>query len=285
MTIDQLLSEFVQLGPDEFYMGSHFGYPEEAPEHRRLINGFAISTTPVTNLEFGRFVVATKYKTVAEQESGSMVFEAPPFGVEAQDLSWWHFRQGACWHSPSGASSTIVDKPHHPVVHIALRDALAFCEWVGCRLPNEIEWEYAARGSTRDTYAWGNDLHPNGKMMANHWLGEFPSGPKPENIGATTAVGMYPKNHHGLFDMIGNVWEWTTSEFFEGHSMHACCGSQKKQDPLQEGGRLMVLKGGSYLCAENYCSRYRPSARIPQPEYFSASHIGFRIADDVERNS
>jgi len=264
-------------------MGSDSGYLEEAPQHRQTVQAFSIGTTPVTNLDFGRFVVATKYRTVAEHQNGSMVFLPPFVGEEMEELSWWQFVEGASWHKPSGRNSTVVDKSTHPVVHIAFIDALAYCEWAGCRMPNEIEWEYAARGSTHGTFAWGDDLYPNGQVMANHWVGEFPSRPVLENIGTTTSVGAYPANQNGLFDMIGNVWEWTTSEFFEGHSLHACCGTQKKQDPLQEGGRLMVLKGGSHLCAENYCSRYRPSARIPQPEYSSASHIGFRVANDAEK--
>ena len=283
MSVVQFSFPFTQVGPAEFQMGSDSGYPEEAPQHRQTVQAFSIGTTPVTNLDFGRFVVATKYRTVAERQNGSMVFLPPLVGEEMEELSWWQFVEGASWHSPSGQNSTVVDKSDHPVVQISLLDAVAYCDWAACRLPSEVEWEYAARAASLNTYAWGDKLFVNGKVMANHWLGEFPSGPAAENVGSTTAVGIYPANSFGLFDMIGNVWEWTTSEFFEGHSLHACCGTQKKQDPLQEGGRLMVLKGGSHLCAENYCSRYRPSARIPQPEYSSASHIGFRVANDVEK--
>ncbi|MBJ7460503.1 MAG: formylglycine-generating enzyme family protein [Ilumatobacteraceae bacterium] len=283
MFVNQLSSPFIQIGPGDFCMGSDSGYPEEAPEHKQAVQAFAIASTPVTNFDFGRFVVATKYQTQAEHQSGSIVFHQPLLGANVEELSWWQFEEGASWYSPTGPASGIADKPTHPVVHISFIDALAYCEWADCRMPNEIEWEYAARGSTHGTFAWGNDLYPNGQVMANHWVGEFPSRPGLENIGTTTSVGTYPANQNGLFDMIGNVWEWTTSEFFEGHSLHACCGTQKKQDPFQEGGRLMVLKGGSHLCAENYCSRYRPSARIPQPEYSSASHIGFRVANDVEK--
>ena len=279
---------FVQLGAANFQMGSTSGYPEEGPVHSQAVRAFAIASTPVTNLDFGRFVVATKYQTVAEREQGSMVFRAPPLGVDVEELSWWRFVNRACWHSPDGSASSVVNKANHPVVHICLVDALAYCEWVGCRLPSEVEWEYAASGNAGEPYAWGSELHPDGRVMANHWLGEFPSRPLAENVGGTSPVGSYPANRHGLFDMIGNVWEWTTSEFSDGHGAHACCGSkqgrdplQQGRDPLQQGGRAMSLKGGSHLCAENYCSRYRPSARIPQPEYLSASHIGFRVASDA----
>lgn len=279
-------------------MGSDRAYPEEAPRHKRSVNGFKIADRPVTNLDFGRFVVATGYKTVAERQldvdiarglspelrvPGSVVFVAPTGDGVVVEGSWWQFVPGACWHAPLGPDSSIADKPDHPVVQISLLDAEAYCEWAGVRLPTEVEWEYAARsGRNGDTeFAWGSELSPDGREMANHWQGEFPTHPSPTNIGGTSRVESFPPNELGLFDMIGNVWEWTTTEFAEGHSTESCCaGSTGPEDPFQQGGKLMVLKGGSHLCAVNYCSRYRPAARIPQPSHFSASHIGFRVAID-----
>jgi len=290
---------FVEVPDGSFHMGSDRAYPEEAPCHKRSVKGFRIGTTPVTNFEFGRFVVATGYKTIAERRldndiarglsadlrvPGSVVFVAPPFGSSVDEGSWWTFVPGACWHAPHGPHSSIADKSDHPVVQVSLVDALAFCAWAGARLPTEAEWEFAARsGLDSDTeYAWGSELSPQGRVMANHWLGEFPSRPDPANVGGTTRVASFPANELGLFDMIGNVWEWTMTEFVEGHSTNSCCGGNTQaDDPFQQGGKLMVLKGGSHLCAVNYCSRYRPSARIPQSSHFSASHIGFRVVRDL----
>jgi sulfatase modifying factor 1 len=293
------VTHFVDVPSGTFHLGSDTAYPEEAPRHERSVESFRISSTPITNLDFGRFAVATGYRTVAERPldtsiarglpaelrvPGSIVFVAPDAGESVDEGSWWQFVPGACWHAPQGPESSIADKPDHPVVHIAQVDALAYCDWVGVRLPSEVEWEFAAR-SGRDSFtafAWGEELSPNGRVMANHWRGEFPSHPMPDNVGSTTRVGAYPANELGLYDMIGNVWEWTSSEFHEGRRVSSCCG-ETTEDPLQQGGRLMVLKGGSHLCAENYCSRYRPTARIPQPAHFSASHIGFRVAADAEQ--
>ena len=283
-----------------FHMGSDVAYPEEAPRHERSVDSFRIGVAPVTNLEFGHFVVATGYVTVAERElsvevarglspdlraPGSVVFAPPIFGDDVEEGAWWKFVPGACWHAPLGPTSSIADKPDHPVVHVSLVDAIAYCDWTRGRLPTEAEWEFAARSGTDSdtTFAWGTELSPHGRAMANHWRGDFPSRPDARNIGGTSSVGRFPPNELGLFDMIGNVWEWTSTEFVEGHVTGSCCGNAPAiDDPLAQGGRQMVLKGGSHLCAVNYCSRYRPSARIPQPSHFAASHIGFRVAADGE---
>jgi sulfatase modifying factor 1 len=290
------VTQLVEVPGGTFHLGSDSSYPEEAPRHERSVEGFRIATTPVTNLDFGRFVVATGYRTIAERHldddvgrglaqelrvPGSVVFVVPTPTDHIDEGSWWHFIPGACWHAPQGPESSIADKADHPVVHIAHVDALAYCSWAGVRLPSEVEWEFAAR-SGRDSnseFSWGDELYLGGRPMANHWLGAFPFSPASGNVGGTTRVGTYPANELGAYDMIGNVWEWTSSDFHEGHRVSACCGGTT-EDPLQQGGRLMVLKGGSHLCAENYCSRYRPTARIPQPAHFSASHIGFRVAAD-----
>ncbi|MFM7095468.1 MAG: formylglycine-generating enzyme family protein [Actinomycetota bacterium] len=292
----------VEVRSASFRMGSNDAYPEEAPSHIRQVDGFFIGATPVTNLAFGRFVVATNYVTVAERRlpssvshgldptmrgPGSAVFVPPAESGEVPEGTWWAFVAGACWHAPQGPGTSIIDKPQHPVVHVALPDALAYCEWAKVRLPTEVEWEFAARsGLDSDTaFAWGSEVRPNGRIMANHWQGEFPSKPTMGNRGGTSAVGEFPPNQLGLYDMIGNVWEWTSTEFSDRHFPDACCGGTSPSDPLHQGGRTMTLKGGSHLCAENYCSRYRPSARIPQPEYYSASHIGFRVAIDFKQRS
>ncbi len=294
------MHRFVRLPGGFFQMGSDVAYPEEAPRHRRAVSAFHISAAPVTNLEFGRFVVATGYKTVAERQldddiarglprmlrvAGSTVFTPPVDGDTCDEGAWWSFVAGACWHAPLGPSSSILDKPDHPVVHIALPDALAYCDWAGVRLPSETEWEFAARSGRNSTteFAWGDEREPEGIQMANYWRGEFPSRPAGDNVGGTSSVGSFPPNEIGLVDMIGNVWEWTSTEFTDHHEVESCCGGSKPLDPLRQGGRMMTLKGGSHLCAENYCSRYRPSARIPQPEYYAASHIGFRVASDDKK--
>lgn len=290
--------QLVQLSGGDFHLGSDAGYPEEAPRHLTNVDTFRIARAPVTNFDFGRFVVATGYRTIAEQRlsseiarglpdnlrvPGSMVFTAPPNNADVEEGSWWRFVPGACWHAPTGPESSIVDKPHHPVVHISLVDALAYCDWAGMRMPTEVEWEFAARSGrdSQTTFAWGEDLEPGGERMANYWRGEFPSRPLDDNLGTTSPVGQFPPNEAGLIDMIGNVWEWTTTMFTDGHAVTSCCGAQEIKDPFQQGGELMVLKGGSHLCAVNYCSRYRPTARIPQPSHYSASHIGFRVAADA----
>jgi formylglycine-generating enzyme required for sulfatase activity len=171
--------------------------------------------------------------------------------ADVEEGSSWGFVTGACWHAPAGPESSIVDKPHHPVVHISLIDALAYCEWTGMRMPTEVEWEFAARSGrdSQTTFAWGADLEPGGQRMANYWRGEFPSRPGDDNLGTTSPVGQFPPNEAGLIDMIGNVWEWTTTIFTDGHSVTSCCGAQEIEDPFQQGGELMVLKGGSHPAA------------------------------------
>lgn len=298
--LTDLVTPLINVPSGHFHMGSDSAYPEEAPRHERHVAAFRIGVVPVTNFDFGRFVVATGYVTIAERElsdeiarglalelraPGSVVFVPPAFGDEVDEGSWWQFLPGACWHAPLGPSSSIADKPDHPVVHVSMVDALAYCEWAGVRLPTESEWEFAARSGvdSDDSFAWGSELSPAGRVMANHWRGEFPSRPDADNVGGTSAVGVFPANDLGLYDMIGNVWEWTSTDFVEGHVTGSCCGNYvSAEDPFEQGGRMMVLKGGSHLCAVNYCSRYRPTARIPQPSHFATSHIGFRVAADVE---
>lgn len=290
-----------------FRMGSDHHYAEEAPSHRVRVDGFWIDTTPVTNKQFKQFVKATGHVTVAEMTpnpkdypgalphmlyAGSLMFTPPPHAVDLRDWSqWWSFAKGADWRHPYGPKSNINVLDNHPVVHVAYADALAYAKWAGKDLPTEAEWEYAARGGLEDKeFAWGDELTPGGKHMANTWQGEFPH----QNLCAddferTSPVTAFPPNGYGLHDMIGNVWEWTSDWYSSGHeedAPKACCvpenprgGSEAgSYDARQPNIRIprKVLKGGSHLCAPNYCRRYRPAARHAEPVDTSTSHVGFR---------
>ena len=289
-----------------FQMGSDRHYPEEAPAHRVTVAPFWIDRAQVTNREFSRFVAATGYVTVAEiapdpkeypgalphmLKPGSLVFTPPRHAVDLRDWSqWWKFEFGANWRRPYGRGRSNRALDDHPVVHIALRDAEAYAAWAGKELPTEAEWEFAAWGGTDGTeYAWGDELAPDGRHMANIWQGEFPH----ENLAAdgyarTSPVGAFPANGYGLYDMIGNVWEWTTDWFSSRHAADtrsACCipdnprgGEADSVDPRSNSTRIprKVVKGGSHLCAPNYCRRYRPAARHAQPVDTGMSHVGFR---------
>jgi formylglycine-generating enzyme required for sulfatase activity len=195
---------------------------------------------------------------------------------------WWEWKPGACWRHPFGPESGIDDRLDHPVVQVAYPDAAAYARWAGRRLPSEAEWEYAARGGSTATYAWGDDAMPGGQLMANTWQGHFPY----ENGGAlgwtgTSPVGMFPPNGYGLVDMIGNVWEWTTTQFAGHHQLDAstqgCCPPSDQADPSVN----QALKGGSHLCAPEYCHRYRPAARSPQSQDSATTHIGFRCVAEA----
>jgi formylglycine-generating enzyme len=294
----------ISIPGGEFVMGSNRFYPEEAPAHRVRVDGFVIDRFPVTNREFAAFVVETHYVTVAEIApeatdypgalpemlyAGSLLFAPPEGDFDPQDWNaWWQFGRGADWRHPNGAESNLEGLGDHPVVHIACADAEAYAAWAGKALPSEAQWEYAARGGLADAdYAWGEVLAPEGKMLANYWQGAFPA----ENLlldgfARISPVGSFPANGYGLCDMIGNVWEWTSDWWQSRHAADetkACCvptnprGADQADSIDPEAGiPRRVLKGGSHLCAENYCERYRPAARIPQTVDTSACHIGFR---------
>lgn len=290
-----------------FRMGSDRHYPEEAPSHRVTVEGFWLDPTPVTNAQFGEFVEATGYLTFAEIPpdpahypgalphmlyAGSLVFRRPLERVEADRWQhWWTFARGASWRHPCGPGNHIGDLQDHPVVHVAYQDALAYARWAGKDLPTEAEWEFAARdGREGAEFAWGGELTPDGKFLANFWQGRFPW----ENLATdgyerTSPVAAFPPNRYGLYDMIGNTWEWTSDWFNARHpaaANKACCIPKNPRggdealsfDPCQPHSRIprRVLKGGSHLCAANYCRRYRPAARHAQPVDTSACHVGFR---------
>ena len=290
-----------------FRMGSDRRYPEEAPVHSIRVDGFFIDATPVTNAQFRAFVEATGHVTFAEippdpkdypgalphmLKAGSLVFSPPDHPVDLRDWSqWWEFRFRANWRRPYGPGNAIKAWDDRPVVHVADRDAEAYAAWAGKARPTEAEWEYAARGGLDGAeFAWGDEFSPGGRPMANTWQGAFPcENLKTDGYERTSPVRAFPPNSYGLYDMIGNVWEWTSDWYAPQHeadAAKACCipenprGAREDQsyDPCQPRIRIprKVLKGGSHLCAPNYCRRYRPAARHAQPVDTSASHIGFR---------
>ncbi|KQO85753.1 conserved protein of unknown function [Methylorubrum extorquens] len=300
-------SGMVYVPAGTFRMGSNRHYPEEAPVHRVRVDGFWIDRTPVTNAEFRAFVRATGHVTVAEQrpdakdypdalphmlQAGSLVFKPPKGEADLRDWgSWWRFRFGVHWRKPYGPGSSIAGLDEHPVVHVACADAEAYAAWAGKGMPTEAEWEYAARGGLDEAeFAWGDTLAPGGRHMANTWQGAFPHQNLAEDgFERTSPVTAFPPNGYGLFDMIGNVWEWTGDFFADRHpadASKACCIPRNPRGGREDGSydanqpaiRIprRVLKGGSHLCAPNYCRRYRPAARHPQAVDTSASHIGFR---------
>jgi formylglycine-generating enzyme len=299
--------EMIWIPGGAFRMGSDRHYPEEAPAHLVTVDGFWVDRTPVTNGDFLRFVNATGYITIAEVKlsaadhpgalphmlrSGSLVFSPPNRSADLSDWTqWWAFKFGANWRRPYGPRSSITGLHDHPVVHIAYLDAEAYAGWAGKELPTEAEWEFAARGGLDGAeFAWGDELSPGGRQMANIWQGLFPQeNPARNGYRRTSPVGAFPANGYGLHDMIGNVWEWTVDWYSPHHPAYAtkqCCAPHNPRggdvstsyDPRQPNIRIprKVLKGGSHLCAPNYCRRYRPAARHAQPMDISMSHIGFR---------
>jgi formylglycine-generating enzyme required for sulfatase activity len=286
-------------------MGSESHYPEESPVHRVSVDGFWMDPHPVTNREFRRFVEETKYVTFAERQPdaqtypgakpellvpGSAVFFETTRPVDLRDCSqWWQYVPGAAWNTPEGAGSSLDGRDDHPVVHVAYEDAVCYARWAGKALPTEAEWERAARGGIEGAvYAWGDEFAPGGKMMANTWQGEFPwNNEMLDGFARTSPVGSFPPNGFSLFDMTGNVWEWTADWFApRRHAPHRpCCAPVNPRGGTLEGSietrfgvaiPRKVLKGGSFLCAPNYCLRYRPAARIPETIDTSTCHIGFR---------
>ena len=278
-----------------FTMGTDQGYRDEKPVRQVKVDGFWIDPHEVTNAQFSQFVEDTGYKTVAEKppepipnappelmKPGSAVFKQPGAVASADITQWWHYVPGANWRQPEGPGSSIQGRENHPVVHIAHEDALAYAKWAGRSLPTEAQWEFAARAGAESTFPWGDSLAPEGKHMANTWTGTFPTkNSKADGYVFSAPVGCFPANANGLYDMIGNVWEWTADWYAPGHDARATDNpagppKEKSHDRRNPGFPVKVIKGGSYLCAPNYCMRYRPAARHAQDTGLGTNHIGFR---------
>ena len=290
----------------EFLMGSEEFYPEERPSRRVAVDGFWMDEHPVTASDFRRFARETKYVTVAERPldpadypdadpellvPGSLVFHKTAGPVPLDDVRhWWDYVPGAYWKRPGGPGTTVNGRDRHPVVHVAPEDAEAYATWAGKELPSEAEWEYAARGGLDGAaFVWGDEQFPGGEAAANTWQGEFPwQNRKLDGHEGTSPVGSFPANGYGLYDMAGNVWEWTT-DFFALHSAddeRPCCVPRNPRVTTPEASHALgqpveqiprrVIKGGSHLCAPNYCLRYRPAARQGEAVDTSTGHIGFR---------
>jgi formylglycine-generating enzyme len=304
---DRRTGDMVRIPGGTFRMGSNDHYPEEAPVHRVTVDGFWIDRTPVTNHQFKRFVIATGHKTTAEIPpdpkdypgalphmlyAGSLVFVRPSSTFDLRDWSqWWTFMKDAWWRHPYGPKSNIYTSDNHPVVHVSYPDALAYARWAGKDLPTEAEWEFAARGGLDGAeFAWGDEFTPGGAHMANTWQGEFPlHNLNQDGYQRTSPVTAFPANGYGLHDMIGNVWEWTADWYAPRHEADApkaCCIPENPRGGREEGSYdprqpnisipRKVIKGGSHLCAPNYCRRYRPAARHAEAIDTSTSHLGFR---------
>lgn len=295
----------IHIPGGEFHMGSDQHYPDEGPSRRLSVEGFSIDTTQVTNAEFAEFIAETGHVTVAEIAPkaedypgadpedlvpGSLVFTMTRGPVRLDDFhQWWSWSHGADWRHPTGPDSSLDGLDDHPVVHVAFEDAVAYAEWAGKRLPTEAEWEYAARGGLDGAeFTWGEgDPQDGPEPKANTWQGRFPfENSELDGWTRTSPVGSFEPNGYGLYDMAGNVWEWT-SDWYSNRSQESeqpCCAplrspvEEDSYDPRQPQFRIprKVVKGGSHLCTIQYCFRYRPAARQPQMVDTSTSHIGFR---------
>lgn len=295
-----------------FRMGSEDFYPEERPVRELSVEGFWMDPCVVTNAQFAQFVAATGYVTLAERPlnpkdfpgappenlvPGSMLFHKTFRAVDLKNYThWWAWAPGTCWRRPLGATSSLDGFEQHPVVHVAYEDAETYARWLGKDLPTETEWEFAARGGLDGKrFTWGDEHSPDGKAMANSWQGEFPwQNTLLDGYEGTSPVASFPPNGYGLYDMAGNVWEWTTDWFVPRRPdevVKSCCTegaarvvtAEQSYDPAQPKFRIprKVVKGGSFLCAPNYCLRYRPAARQPQMLDTGMSHIGFRCITRV----
>jgi formylglycine-generating enzyme len=289
MATTEARGDMVWLEGGAFTMGAESFYPEERPVRRVAVEGFWIDRYPVTIADFRQFVADTGHVSLAERAPdpadypgadpagvvpGSLVFQGTRGPVDMRDVrSWWSYVRGATWRHPEGPGSRIAGRQDHPVVHVGWEDATAYAVWAGKALPTETEWEYAARGGLEGAaYAWGDEPEPAGRHMANTWQGEFPW----QNLGTdgyehTSPVGAFPPNGYGLFDVTGNVWEWTADRW-SNHTTRPCCAPHASGERFER----RVIKGGSHLCAPSYCLRYRPAARQGEAVDTSTSHIGFR---------
>ncbi len=303
----------------EFTMGtdSDLGWPDEKPAHRVRVDGFWMDETDVTNAQFREFVEATKYITTAEKPvdeeeimrqmppgtprppkeklvPGSLVFTPTDGPVDLRDYSqWWRWTPGANWRHPEGPDSSIEGKDDHPVVHVSWDDAVAYAKWAGKRLPTEAEWEFAARGGLDNKpYVWGDDPPSDTNLRANIWQGHFPyENTAKDGYAHTSPVKSFPPNGYGLYDMSGNVWQWC-SDWYDRDLYRKRAGKEvivnpsgpeKPSDPQRPYVPQRVQRGGSFLCNDSYCSRYRPSARHGCSYDSGMSHVGFRCVKSPEK--
>ena len=297
----------------QFWMGADDTHMKDSrPWHRVYVDGYWMDSTEVTNQEFARFVKATGYVTVAERKpraedypqalpgslvAGSVVFSPPGRAVALDNqFRWWSYVSGANWRHPNGPKSDIKDRMDHPVVHIAYEDAVAYGNWAGKRLPTEAEFEFASRGGLdRKRYAWGDEFMPGGKHMANTFQGHFPdSNSGQDGYRTTSAVNAFPANGYGLFDMAGNVWEWTSDWYRPDYYQTLAASGQiainpkgpaDSVDPNEPGTRKRVHRGGSFLCTDQYCARYTAGGRGKGELDTGTNHLGFRCVRDPESKS
>ncbi len=284
-----------------FNIGSDSHYPSEHSADDITVNSFCIDKYEVTNPQFAQFVKETGYITVAERplskeqfpdlpdeqrKPGSLVFQMLKEGTQIGYLSWWKWTPGTNWHHPFGPDSDIQGKDNYPVVHVSYEDVEAYTKWAGKSIPTEAQWEYAARGGLNGaTYSWGEAYSAK---KANTWQGIFPFfNTKADGYTGIAPVGSFEANGYGLYDITGNVWEWTSDWYRVGHDGKAHSfnpkgpGEKESFDPREPGVAKHVIKGGSYLCSPNYCSRYRPAARESQSPDTGTTHIGFRLAKNL----
>jgi sulfatase modifying factor 1 len=296
----------VWIPSGEFWMGAE-EFPDAQPWHRVSVDGFWMDKTEVTNDQFAKFVKATKYVTGAEQApraedfpgappenlvAGSVVFAPPDHPVKLNDhFQWWSYVKGANWRHPEGPKSTIKDRGKHPVVHIAYEDVLAYAKWAGKRLPTEAEFEFAQRGGLeKKPYTWGDELKPGGKFMANTFQGHFPDkNTKEDGHERAAPVASFPPNPYGLYDMAGNVWEWTSDWYrhdyyqtlvSQGPLTRNPQGPADSFDPSEPGVKKKVHRGGSFLCTDQYCARYIAGGRGKGEPDTGTNHVGFRLVRD-----
>jgi formylglycine-generating enzyme required for sulfatase activity len=280
----------VQLAGGEFLMGSEdrFAYPDdgEGPVRKVYVSPFWIDAFAVSNADFRLFIDATGFETEAERFGWSFVFggflpdDFPPTRAVA-NAPWWRQVEGADWRHPEGPHSDLSGRADHPVVHVSWNDAQSFCAWNGKRLPSEAEWEFAARGGLEGkAFPWGDDLEPGGEHRMNVWQGSFPNeNTRDDGYFGTCPVREFPPNGYGLHNTTGNVWEWTLDWFQSEFRAH----DRPRDPPGPSGGTHKVQKGGSHICHESYCRRYRVAARQGNTPDSSTGNLGFRCARDVDQ--
>ncbi len=303
VSIDTTPSKMVWIPDGTFQMGTNDpDFPDAKPLHRVSLKGFWMDEHEVTNAEFEKFVKATNYITVAERElnpadfpgvpvenllPGSGVFSPPKQKVSLENaLQWWRYIAGANWRHPTGPASTIIGQQNNPVVHVCYEDILAYTNWAGKRLPTEAEWEYAARGGNdNQKYYWGNELKPNGKWMANIYQGDFPfKNTSEDGFEGVAPVKSFPPNGYGLYDMEGNVWEWCNDFYRPDYYLQSPefdpQGPLDSYDPDEPKIVKRVQRGGSFLCSDQYCIRYRPGSRGKGEVSSGSNNLGFRCVKD-----